>query len=1027
MKPLPKVGLLLVVFALLCPALSVRADTNQIGVITVTFTISSSGSGSMSWNDGCDWEATSDHAQFALSGEAQFNLFQSNTSLIIGPLANATASQPVSGVYDQSGFECGIPDGSWSDSYTFVPNPSFSATNQFISIQWISNTPAGGGVFKGSGANPDYGFMSVGNYYAMPDVFPPDPITDPIGTFCAVQAWMDAEGFPFTLANLGAPSSQTLVTNVTVPFSITTGGTATGTGTANCTVTVAYAPSHLTFDYTAVPTNGTAPLTVTFTAPSTDDSGNRFLAAAWNFGDGGIDTRHYVATHCYTNAGDYAVSVVFTNELGQSATGIGPNLIHVTQPTFTASPSNGPVPLTVQFSCPTTANGSSPITEWQWDFGDGTTSTLQNPTHTYTEAAEYEVGLTVVNGDDVSTEAKGPPVAAQTPTVPFTATPAIGAEPLSVSYTCQAADNTGNAIISWNWSFDDGGSSTAQNPSHLYTSPGKYCATLNAVDAIGEEVEGVGPCITVASRSGLVTNGDFETGDFYAWSNNSYSLYYSMISGGSSYAHGGDYGAELSASYGNIGQLSQPLATTPGGVYLLSFWLYNASDPSSAFTVSWGGTNVWTNKPSSGWTNVQLVLSATTTNTPLQFGFSGFSQFGLDDVDVENVFVQFTASPVSGTAPLAVQFNSPAIDNNGRTINAWHWYFGDGSTSAAQNPSHTYRAGGKFAVGLIATNSLGLTVAGFGPGITVAVPTLSFTANPTSGGAPLTVQFSSPSQDSGSNSISSRLWQFGDGTTSTAQNPSHIFSTVGSFAPSLVATNNQGVQITATGPQITVAGYLGLVVNGGFETGDFTGWSTGGNFESCFVVSSPTFAHSGAWGAFLEPTGSLGYIYQTLATTPGTAYALSLWLDNPVSSTGAAFAVSWNGTALLNWTNPPAFAWTNIQFNVTAPGSNTVLQFGFVNNNAFGLDDVRVLPAVVPRPNIGNVSRSGSNFVFTGLNGLAGTTYSLLTSTNLALPFSQWTLAASNTPPTSGIFTITATNAINVTTPSRFYLLRARY
>ena len=113
---------------------------------------------------------------------------------------------------------------------------------------------------------------------------------------------------------------------------------------------------------------------------------------------------HFKIAHCYTNAGDFTVSVVFTNEEGQAYTGIGPQLVHVVPLTFTASPTNGPTPLTVQFSCPTAEHGASDVTEWQWDFGDGTGSEAQNPTHTYSEVNNYEVSLTVANEDDISTE-----------------------------------------------------------------------------------------------------------------------------------------------------------------------------------------------------------------------------------------------------------------------------------------------------------------------------------------------------------------------------------------------------------------------------------------------------------------------------------------------------------------------------------------------------------------------------------------------------------------------------------------------
>ena len=60
------------------------------------------------------------------------------------------------------------------------------------------------------------------------------------------------------------------------------------------------------------------------------------------------------------------------------------------------------------------------------------------------------------------------------------------------------------------------------------------------------------------------------------------------------------------------------------------------------------------------------------------------------------IFVQFTANPTNGAAPLTVNFSSPGVDNYGNAITNWNWTFGDGSTSTAQNPSHTYTAAGSF-------------------------------------------------------------------------------------------------------------------------------------------------------------------------------------------------------------------------------------------------------------------------------------------------------------------------------------------
>jgi hypothetical protein len=83
---------------------------------------------------------------------------------------------------------------------------------------------------------------------------------------------------------------------------------------------------------------------------------------------------------------------------------------------------------------------------------------------------------------------------------------------------------------------------------------------------------------------------------------------------------------------------------------------------------------------------------------------------------------------------------------------------------------------------------------------------MQFTASPTDGTEPLTVQFGSPSTDSQSNAITQWNWNFGDGSSSTLQNPSHIYTNAGAFQPSLIATNNLGFAVLGSGPSIMVNG-----------------------------------------------------------------------------------------------------------------------------------------------------------------------------------------------------------------------------
>jgi hypothetical protein len=160
----------------------------------------------------------------------------------------------------------------------------------------------------------------------------------------------------------------------------------------------------------------------------------------------------------------------------------------------------------------------------------------------------------------------------------------------------------------------------------------------------------------------------------------------------------------------------------------------------------------------------------------------------------------------------------------------------------------------------------------------------------------------------------------------------------------VVVSNAYGTA-AATGAVLNVEqeGGTQLVQNGGFEMGDFSDWSTAGNTADAFVTTGSLYVYAGNYGAALGPAGSLGFLLQNLATTPGASYVVSCWLDSPDGLTPNEFLVAWNGTNLFDEVNMGETGWTNLQFMVVAGSTNTVLEFGFRNDESyFGLDDITV-------------------------------------------------------------------------------------
>jgi Carbohydrate binding domain len=137
------------------------------------------------------------------------------------------------------------------------------------------------------------------------------------------------------------------------------------------------------------------------------------------------------------------------------------------------------------------------------------------------------------------------------------------------------------------------------------------------------------------------------------------------------------------------------------------------------------------------------------------------------------------------------------------------------------------------------------------------------------------------------------------------------------------------------------------VVNGGFETGDFTGWNLSGNTDDTYVLSFPV--HSGYFAAGLSNDGTDGYLSQTISTlTVGQQYQLSYWLYSD-GYTPNEFSVSFGGATLFSQTDIPYQPYTEYTYLVTATSTSSELTFGFQDAPGYlYLDDVSL--NAVPEP-----------------------------------------------------------------------------
>lgn len=210
-----------------------------------------------------------------------------------------------------------------------------------------------------------------------------------------------------------------------------------------------------------------------------------------------------------------------------------------------------------------------------------------------------------------------------------------------------------------------------------------------------------------------------------------------------------------------------------------------------------------------------------------------------------------------------------------------------------------------------------------------------------------------------------------------------------------------------------------LIQNGGFELGNFDDWTTSGDTNDMYVIQSDM--HSGQYAAYLgNNSGPEEDLSQSVTAVTNTPYLVSLWVENPYFQIGFNFQISWDGTVLDDISNTQPFLYTNLQFIVFAPVTNSLLQFQVFGTYGVPLDDVSVYSvapsnAVAPVSFVPGTIHLTNSHLSVQITGLVGQGPVIVgTSTNLL----QWTPIYTN-PSGSGSFEFTDSNSLS--SPHRFY------
>lgn len=487
---------------------------------------------------------------------------------------------------------------------------------------------------------------------------------------------------------------------------------------------------------------------------------------------------------------------------------------------FSVSTSSGCAPLSsIQFTDLSTGNP----TTWLWDFGNGNTSTVQNPVAAYPLPGSYTVTLTVGNGTQTDTETKTNFITVfNIPVCNFTITPPA----TCVGDTVTLTDNStlGDApLVSYTWGFGDGTIQTTTSPSisYAYTLAGVFPVNLIIVDANGctddyliQLPVSQQPVASFTASQVISCTAPFTvnfTNTSTVSGNPAYAWYFgdggtsSLQNPSHTYNANGSYTVSLVVSQGtacidsvsytafiNVGGPAVNIVATDSSVCIYDSTQFSFASTPAATSWQWDfgddstsiAANPWHHYNTTGTYTVTLtVLAGGCTSTITQTNF-----ITVHPAPVASFVPQYTNTCLY---PYTVQFQ-----NNSTGATSYLWALGGGASSTLQNPSNTYNSTGFYIVSLTAISSVGCinSMQGY---VNIADPVASMNIVPGRGCAPLTVNFTSTS--SSVDPISLYSWNFGAGQGSSsgaASFTSHTYNTPGTYIVSLAIQTGLGCRDT---------------------------------------------------------------------------------------------------------------------------------------------------------------------------------------------------------------------------------------
>jgi gliding motility-associated-like protein len=459
----------------------------------------------------------------------------------------------------------------------------------------------------------------------------------------------------------------------------------------------------------------------------------------WNFGDGTTsDLLNPVKT--YNTSGNLNIKMIAgfgacTDSISKPITVLKQSMAFTADDTIACD-----APFTVKF----TSNVPG-ATSLIWNFGDGTTSTNANPTHTYNSTGGFDVSLIATSSLGCKdTLLKQGYIKIQIPAITLTGLPAGGCVPFTNIFS--AAISTVDPVAKYDWNFGDGMTDTAASPSHTFNTTGKYDVVLTITTA--------GGCIATTNLLGGVRVGNTPSANFSATP---------LVTCVGTRVNFTDL------STGNIDD-----------------WLWDFGDQTTSTS-----KNPRHTYQDTGYFSVKLVA---------------FSNGCPDSITLTNyIYVKPPVGKFSIKNNCAFPYLK-RFSNNSISADTYLWDFGDGATSTSKTPTHNYADTGTYTVKLIATNLSTGCQDSLTRTAKVVNEKAMFVANDTSICKNTSVTFRSQNIDI--TKVSSYDWDFGDGSTVTTSvdSISHTYTTSGAFNVGLIITNVLGCRDTLVKPNYIKTG-----------------------------------------------------------------------------------------------------------------------------------------------------------------------------------------------------------------------------